>query len=905
MAKKKTTTKQKKKKGRVTKAEQLQNEQLKRIIWVIVLAAIMIIAYSRMGVVGLYLNRVCQYLFGRVYALILAIVVAQILISMINSQRPDSAVSNNPAAVFLIVTAVLLTASYGPCKDGGLKGMNLLQNYIDETGAIFSGSSTMDLGGGFFGTLLLSMTTTAFDYVGTILIIVVLFIIAALLLVNLDVYKHAFSAIMSYLSTTEEIDDGDDDDEDADEEEEETAPAPAKEHKPLFSFLHKKKAQPVETEEDEEEPAGSVQKPMANILADGDGQEPAVQAQPTPQTNTERPLTKAHPQDPFDIRADAPDASDLAAAKEPLNLTEIVHDAIPSDPSIFISVDDLVDRTQVIPVETHVETAEKPQPARMQEKADEVSAPVSESTSVSNLDNRNPAATSQPVDTKVYTQPTENEGAVYANGMKKNKPYQLPPLKTLDPLPPKDRNDPNAAAAAQKGTQLIQVLRNFDIEARLIDTHIGPAVTKFEIRPDANVKVSRILGLADDIKMQLAVRDVRIEAPIPGHNAVGVEVPNVKAVPVKMRELIGTIPEKEKDQPLLVLLGKDLMGSTVTCRLDKMPHLLIAGATGSGKSVCMNSIICSLLLRTKPDDVKLLLVDPKKVEFTPYQKVPHLIGPVINDPAKASNALKVIVKIMEDRYDMFSKAGVRNIQGFNKMVETMDDPADGSPKPKKMPFIVVIVDEMADLMAVAGKEVESSIQRITQLARAAGIHLIVATQRPSVDVITGVIKANIPSRIAFAVSSAIDSKTILDHGGAERLLGNGDMLYMPIGASGPVRVQGVFVTDEEVQRITDFVSEEAIPMWDDAFVRLEGVNDGEGDVGGVAGADEDPLLEEVRDYVIQSQKASTSLLQRRFGIGYNRAARMIDELEQEGVIGPAQGSKPRDVYIKRDESSQD
>lgn len=884
----------KQKKGRQTKADQLRNEQLKRIIWVIVLAAIMIIAYSQMGIVGLYLNRVCQYLFGRVYALILVIVMAQILISMINSQRSDSAVSNNPAAVLLIVIAVLLAVAYGPGKDSGLKGMALLQSYIDETGAIFAGTSTMAIGGGFCGNLLLSLTTMAFDFTGTILIIVVLFIIAALLLVNLDVYKHAFSSIMSYLSTTEEIDDEDDEEEDP-ESEAESGSQPT-EKKSFFSFFHKHK----QTDEPLTETTGDleavIEKPMANILADESASADDSSQLPHPANDVQQP-TKAHPQDPFDIHADPVTSADLAAAQEPLKLREIVQEAIPSDPSIFISVDDLVDHTQVIPV-----VPERPQ---IQPQESPVSPPVSAPASSSSLDNRNPAATSQPVDTKVYTQPVENEGTVYANGMKKNRPYQLPPVRTLDPLPPRDRNDPNAAAAAAKGNQLIQVLRNFDIEARLIDTHIGPAVTKFEIRPDANVKVSRILGLADDIKMQLAVRDVRIEAPIPGHNAVGVEVPNVKAVPVKMRELIGQIPEKEKDQPLLVLLGKDLMGSTVTCRLDKMPHLLIAGATGSGKSVCMNSIICSLLLRTKPDDVKLLLVDPKKVEFTPYQKVPHLIGPVINDPAKASNALKVIVKIMEDRYDLFSKAGVRNIQGFNKMVETMEDPADGSPKPKKMPFIVVIVDEMADLMAVAGKEVETSIQRITQLARAAGIHLIVATQRPSVDVITGVIKANIPSRIAFAVSSVIDSKTILDHGGAERLLGNGDMLYMPIGASGPVRVQGVFVTDEEVQRITDFVSDEAIPMWDDSFVRLEGVNDGDDEVGGIAGADEDPLLEEVRDYVIQSQKASTSLLQRRFGIGYNRAARMIDELEQEGVIGPAQGSKPRDVYIKRDESSQD
>ena len=482
------------------------------------------------------------------------------------------------------------------------------------------------------------------------------------------------------------------------------------------------------------------------------------------------------------------------------------------------------------------------------------------------------------------------------------KPYHLPKTNLLDPVPPVSRQDDNQRVAAEKGELLIQVLQNFDIRADLVDTHIGPAVTKYEIRPQVGVKVSRILSLADDIKMQLAVKDVRIEAPIPGHNAVGIEIPNVKATPVKMKDLILHMPQKDKDQPLLIFLGKDLMGDVITCRLDRMPHLLVAGATGSGKSVCMNSIIVSILMRSKPDEVKLLLVDPKKVEFTPFKNIPHLIGPVINDPQQANNALKVIVRIMEERYNIFSRTGVRNIQGYNEKVEDGSINADKTPeqpKEKKMPYIVVIIDELADLMMVAGKEVEGSIQRITQLARAAGIHLIVATQRPSTDVITGIIKANIPSRIAFSVSSGIDSRTILDHVGAERLLGNGDMLYLPIGESAALRVQGAYVTDDEVKRITEYVAAQAVPMFDDAFIMLSGV---EGNAGtAVMEADEDPMYEEVKKYVIEKQKASTSLLQRAFGIGYNRAARMIDVLESKGVIGPQQGSKPREVFIKPEE----
>ncbi len=856
MARKRTKTQHRRK----TKEDIRRDSELWDWIGIVLLVTVTIIAYTKMGAVGIFLNRLCRYLFGNVYTLVLAVIVGQILITMVN-RRSGNTSSKNPIAILLILIAILLWCSYSPNQAAGIKGFDLFRSYIEETSQIFNGTSKMEIGGGVLGSLLLSMSTYALDYSGTVLIIVVLFVIAALLLVNLEVYKQAFRTIRDYFSTTEEYIE---EDEEAVVPEEETEEADTP-RRSFWDFFRRKASRENDEEtEKPEEPAA-----ITNILADSTSDDAEEQE--------EKPVRSA-----IDIRADEADVimkEDVHIG--PQDLPGVVAQAIAEEgDSIFIHVEDLIDRTRTIPI---------PPPAENRRSAAENFTAASTVTS-----------SEQPVDLKHYEPLKEDTSRKFANGMKRNRPYQLPPVRLLDPLPLKDRNDPNVAAAAKKGEQLIQVLRNFDIETRLIDTHIGPAVTKFEIRPDANVKVSRILGLADDIKMQLAVRDVRIEAPIPGHNAVGVEVPNIKAVPVKMRELLTRIPEKEKEQPLVVMLGKDLMGSSITCRLDKMPHLLIAGATGSGKSVCINSIIVSLLLRTRPEEVKLLLVDPKKVEFTPYQKIPHLIGPVISDPTQANNALKVIVKIMEERYDMFSRSGVRNIQGFNHLVARASA-SDGqsSPIPKKMPYIVVIIDEMADLMAVAGKEVESSIQRITQLARAAGIHLIIATQRPSVDVITGVIKANIPSRIAFAVSSVIDSKTILDHGGAERLLGNGDMLYMPIGANSPVRVQGVFVTDEEVHRVTEFVADEAVPIYDDSFVRLEGVNDEDG-IGAVSLASEDPLFEEARNYVIRVQRASTSLLQRHFGIGYNRAARMIDLLEEQEIIGPAQGAKPRSVLVKEE-----
>lgn len=469
--------------------------------------------------------------------------------------------------------------------------------------------------------------------------------------------------------------------------------------------------------------------------------------------------------------------------------------------------------------------------------------------------------------------------------------YKLPRLSLLKEPGRQGKSASNVNAANDSGRKLIEILDEFGVKATLIATHIGPAVTKFEIKPDLGVRVNKISNLQYDIKMALAAKDIRIEAPIPGKSAVGIEIPNVEKTTVSMKELMRSIPEKYDDRKMLFCLGKDLMGNCIYGELNKMPHLLIAGATGSGKSVCVNSIITSILLRTKPNEVKLLLVDPKKVEFTPYQQIPHLLGPVITDGDEANRALKVIVNTMDNRYELFSMAGVRNIAGYNEYIEK--HPEEGL---QKMPWIVVIIDELADLMLVAAKEVEASIQRITQLARAAGIHLIVATQRPSVDVITGVIKANIPSRIAFAVSSAVDSRTILDQMGAEKLLGYGDMLYIPVGETVPTRVQGVFVSDDEVNMIANFVSNQAKPKFDDAFLRLEMLDGGVGATQ--SSSDDDPLYEEVKEFIISTRRASTSLIQRKFSIGYARAARLIDLLEERGIVGPARGSKPREVYAK-------
>ena len=414
----------------------------------------------------------------------------------------------------------------------------------------------------------------------------------------------------------------------------------------------------------------------------------------------------------------------------------------------------------------------------------------------------------------------------------------------------------------------------------------------------AGVKISRITSLADDIALNLAVADVRMEAPIPGKPAVGIEVPNHKKTPVYIRSVFESQAFLRMTSPLGIALGKDIAGVAQVADLCKMPHLLIAGSTGSGKSVCVNSIIMSLLFRSSPEDVKLILIDPKVVELAEYNGIPHLLMPVITEPKKAAGALSSAVQEMERRYHLVAENNVRDIKSFNKLAAT-------DPMLEKMPYIAIIIDELADLMMVVGKDVEDSICRIAQKARAAGMHLIVATQRPSVDVITGLIKANIPSRIAFAVSSQVDSRTILDGAGAEKLLGMGDMLFMPVGAPKPIRIQGTFVRDEEISRVLDFIKQSATVQYDEAMIEAmekHAIMDGKKGASS-ADADEetgsDPMLKQAVEVVIDAGQASTSLLQRRCKLGYARAARIMDEMEQKGIIGPYEGAKPRAVLISR------
>lgn len=474
-----------------------------------------------------------------------------------------------------------------------------------------------------------------------------------------------------------------------------------------------------------------------------------------------------------------------------------------------------------------------------------------------------------------------------------NKNYHLPPLSLLHNVVNKKQGE-NKNHAVESAERLTAVLNEFGVHASINNISIGPSITKYELKLETGTRVNKIMSLQDDIKLALAAKDIRIEAPIPGKPAVGVEIPNLVSSMVSFKEVFKNIPDKYKDNKLVVPLGKDVNGQVIYAELNKMPHLLIAGATGSGKSVCVNTIISSILMRAKPDEVKLILVDPKKVELSNYNGVPHLLAPVVTDPKKAAATLRETVSEMERRYDLFAGANVRKIETYNQYVEKKNQENDAEHQLEKLPYIVVILDEVADLMMVASKDVEDCIMRIAQLARAAGIHLIVATQRPSTDIITGVIKANIPSRIAFAVSSSIDSRTILDCTGAEKLLGKGDMLFLPMGSNSPIRVQGAYVDDSEVEAITYYTTKQQEASYDERYTNVKPISA----VAASKEEQEDEEYEMCRAFVIQAQKASTSLLQRQFRIGYNKAARIIDQLEADGIIGPQIGSKPREVYVR-------
>ena len=473
--------------------------------------------------------------------------------------------------------------------------------------------------------------------------------------------------------------------------------------------------------------------------------------------------------------------------------------------------------------------------------------------------------------------------------------YEYPPVELLSKGKKTSRG--SAKMLADTAAKLQKTLYSFGVSAKVENVSVGPTITRYELKPAEGTRVSKIANLADDIALNLAAETIRIEAPIPGKQAVGIEVPNKEKEAVHLREVIESSEFENNKSKLSVALGKDVAGKTIIADIGKMPHVLIAGSTGSGKSVCINSIITSIIYNAKPSEVKLVMVDPKVVELSVYNGIPHLLIPVVTDPKKAAGALAWAVQEMDDRYNKFAQKGVRDLKGYNKAIEKENENA-------KLPQIVIIIDELADLMMVAAKEVEEAICRLAQKARAAGMHLVIATQRPSVDVITGLIKANVPSRIAFAVSSQVDSRTILDSTGAEKLLGKGDMLFYPVGASKPIRIQGAFVSDEEVEKIVDFIKANAgeVNYSEDIIESIEKSNKSDKELleSEACEDDSDPFLQDAIETVIETGQASTSFIQRKFKVGYARAGRIIDQMEERGIISGYQGSKPREVLMSKE-----
>lgn len=548
--------------------------------------------------------------------------------------------------------------------------------------------------------------------------------------------------------------------------------------------------------------------------------------------------------------------------------------------------------------ETAESEPESPAAPEPEEKADDIKPEIETALKAAkteaeaekrDISTEKPAEPTKPAEFSVPEKETEPK----AEG------YSYPPLSLLN----KSKATDTAALSAEldhTAGHLVDTLKSFGVETRIVDISRGPTVTRYELQPCAGVKISKITNLADDIALNLATAGVRIEAPIPNKAAVGIEVPNKASAVVGVRGILESPAFINAKSKLTVALGRDIGGNVVVTDIAKMPHGLIAGATGSGKSVCINSIIISLLYKATPDEVKLLMIDPKVVELGIYNGIPHLLVPVVTDPRKAAGALGWSVTEMERRYKMFADRGVRDLAGYNKFVENL-----GDPEVQKMPHIVIIIDELADLMMTAPNEVEDSINRIAAKARAAGMHLIIATQRPSVDVVTGVIKANIPTRIAFAVSSQIDSRTILDSAGAEKLLGRGDMLFSPVGSTKPNRIQGCFVSDEEVEAVVDYIkSDHTVDYDDDVMVEIErqaAIEKKQKTGLPEDGPEGDPMLDEAIKVVVENGMASTSLLQRKLKLGYARAARIVDEMEQRGVVGPYEGSKPRKVLISKEQ----
>lgn len=863
---------------------------LKYEIYGIILITLSIIALSGEAAVGRTLSKMAALILGKFYFVIPLIGIYIGLAVMINRKWPNRWNARRSGVLLAVLALTLMStisamqhklAPAVPLSAGNVLG----QIHRDLQGALFqpavsdAGMSLLglDISGGYVGALEFALLYSLFGMAGAKLIMIVLLAISFMLVTGLS-YVDLFRMLHSRLAVLAEsfgkkmrmlrpipvrnkakravkkaepavtsYDDPEDEESPLDEE---TVPA-ATSKKPVFFQLLNFKGrsdEPVETASIEEEEPAVV--------------EPATQAADTG-INWNEVNYIGRDEDVELRKSDGFAGSDTGPIirdffdniqRESLHQDE---DNDEDEPGLHSSHGVLFDETA-------------------QDALDPVGGEFSGGGDESGLGN--PAAEEADSDGQATVPPPAPKPAP--------KPYKLPSFRLLS-KPVGAGKSGDQADYMQTARKLEATLESFGVRARVLEVVRGPAVTRYEIQPDIGVKVSRIVNLTDDIALALAAKDIRMEAPIPGKSAIGIEVPNNEVSLVTMREVMETPTFMEAESKLSIAFGRDISGQTIVGNLAKMPHLLVAGATGSGKSVCINGIITSILFKAKPDEVKFMMVDPKMVELNVYNGIPHLLTPVVTDPRRASLALKKIVVEMEKRYELFSKSGARNIEGYNQMMADQPEAV--------LPYIVVIVDELADLMMVAASDVEDAIARLAQMARAAGIHLIIATQRPSVDVITGVIKANIPSRIAFGVSSQVDSRTILDMAGAEKLLGRGDMLYMPMGASKPIRVQGAFMSDQEVEAIVNYVRGQGQAEYDESLVPEVGDEVQETEEV------QDELFDQAVQIVLEAKQASVSLLQRRMRVGYTRAARLIDSMEARGIVGPYEGSKPREVLMSIDQ----
>lgn len=895
--------------------------QLKYEVYGILLITISIIALSGEATVGRSLSKLCGLVLGKFYfALALAGIVIGLAV-MVKRAWPRGWTQRRTGFVVLLLALTLMSSiaeidrSVKPVADlsGGLileyLSGNLYSELIEADPGDTRTLSEKAISGGYVGALQYSILYTLFGYFGAKLIMYVMIAISIMLMTGKSYveliriarkrFTHFVKLLKSKLddrssvraarvpagtgpSPNADLDRAIEDDEDDDY----YIKPPRKKKSMFFSWRGTEAAEPEETRDGQDDWPLEEQ-----AIEEGRHVEPRwvteAKEQPWVKTADETDiLEQVSEHEPPAPEEASPWEAQLSAIRSSLQHPES-NDEAAHDPAPH-SVQDDWDFDEDEPLQE----LEKNPAAESQYRDDvKYDADISEEDADLPLDQEDEQPERAVTAMALPSELSEEEGGHHVSpdavqdAPPAPKPYVLPPM-TLLTKPRLNGRGGDKNDMMDSRRKLEATLESFGVRAKVLDVVPGPAVTRYEVQPATGVKVSRIVSLTDDIALALAAKDIRMEAPIPGKSAIGIEVPNSEVSVVTMREVMETPEFLNSPSKLSIAFGKDIAGTPIIGNLAKMPHLLVAGATGSGKSVCINGIITSILYKAKPDEVKFLMVDPKMVELNMYNGIPHLLAPVVTNPKRASLALKKIVVEMEKRYELFSKSGTRNIEGYNTLM--IDNPS------ALLPYIVVIVDELADLMMVAAGDVEDSIARLAQMARAAGIHLIIATQRPSVDVITGVIKANIPSRIAFGVSSAVDSRTILDSGGAEKLLGRGDMLYLPVGMSKPIRVQGAFLSDSEVEAVVTYSSKQAEAEFKEDLVP---------ELDEDSGQSEEPLdelFDQAVQIVVDAKQASVSLLQRRMRIGYTRAARLIDQMEAKGIVGPYEGSKPREVLISDD-----